>query len=62
MALRKFKYLNVIRETENERDIARLLENGYEEIEQEENTQEENTQEENKPVTANKQKRQNRGE
>ena len=36
MAMRKFQLLNVIRETENERTIEQLLEQGYKELDVEE--------------------------
>lgn len=39
--MRKFKKLNVIRETDNETIIEKLLENGFEEVEEVEEVEEE---------------------
>lgn len=43
MAMRKFQLLNVIRETENERTIEQLLEQGYKELDVEETREEPKT-------------------
>ena len=44
--MRKFKNLNVIRETDNEAIIGKLLEDGFEELEEEEVKEEEVKEEE----------------